>query len=47
MRVSQDASVGLGIRFTKSAKLSCGLEVPRAANMPQSTMGVFDGKTAC
>lgn len=47
VRVSQDTCVGLGVRFTKSAKLYCGLEIIRIANMPLPSVGVFDGETAC
>lgn len=47
VRMPQDAVVGLGVRFTKSAKLNCWLEVPEVTNMSRPSVGVIDGKTAC
>lgn len=47
VRLPQVGCAGLGVTFTKSAKLNCWLGVLMLANMPPPMVGVMPGSTAC
>lgn len=47
VRPPQAGCAGLGVTFTKSAKLNCWFGVPILANIPPPSVGVMPGSAAC